>query len=139
MNGPAALSCFKAYDVRGRIPTELNRELVADIARAYDIRLSSPEFAAAVCEGLTEAGVEVVDIGRCGTEQVYFATFHLKLDGGVMVTASHNPADYNGLKLVRENAKPISSDTGLAAIRELQEARRNVPFVAVIPLENNDV
>ena len=140
MNGPAALSCFKAYDVRGRIPTELNRELVADIARAYaawlkpkrvavgyDIRLSSPEFAAAVCEGLTEAGVEVVDIGRCGTEQVYFATFHLKLDGGVMVTASHNPADYNGLKLVRENAKPISSDTGLAAIRELVAAGRFVP------------
>jgi phosphomannomutase len=140
MSGADNLSCFKAYDIRGRIPTELNRELVVTIARAYaawlkpkkvavgyDIRLSSPDFAAAVREGLTEAGVDVVDIGRCGTEQVYFATFHLKLDGGVMVTASHNPADYNGLKLVRENAKPISSDTGLAEIKQLALAKTFVP------------
>jgi phosphomannomutase len=132
MAEPQVLSCFKAYDIRGRIPTELNRELVVAIARAYaqwlkpksvavgyDVRLSSPDFAAAVREGLTAAGVDVIDIGRCGTEQVYFATFHLNLDGGVMVTASHNPADYNGLKLVREKAKPVSSDTGLAAIRQL--------------------
>ena len=132
MSGPATLACFKAYDIRGRIPTELNRELVATIARAYaawlapksvavgyDIRLSSPEFAAAVCAGLTDAGVNVVDIGLCGTEEVYFATFHLKLDGGVMVTASHNPADYNGLKLVREQAKPVSADTGLHEIEKL--------------------
>ena len=132
MSGPATLACFKAYDIRGRIPSELNRELVVTIARAYaawlkpksvavgyDIRLSSPDFAAAVREGLTDAGVDVIDIGRCGTEQVYFATFHLKLDGGVMVTASHNPADYNGLKLVREDGKPISADTGLAEIEQL--------------------
>jgi phosphomannomutase len=129
MSGPAALPCFKAYDIRGRIPTELNRALVVTIARAYaawlkpksvavgyDVRLSSPDFAAAVREGLTDAGVDVIDIGRCGTEEVYFATSHLNLDGGVMVTASHNPADYNGLKLVREKAKPISSDTGLKEI-----------------------
>jgi hypothetical protein len=133
MSGPATLACFKAYDIRGRIPTELNRELVAAIARAYaawlapksvavgyDIRLSSPEFAAAVCAGLTDAGVNVVDIGLCGTEEVYFATFHLKLDGGVMVTASHNPADYNGLKLVREAGKPISEDTGLLDMPEVR-------------------
>jgi len=132
MSGSATLPCFKAYDIRGRIPTELNRELVVTIARAYaawlkpktvavgyDIRLSSPDFAAAVREGLTDAGVDVIDIGCCGTEQVYFATFHLNLDGGVMVTASHNPADYNGLKLVREKAKPISSDTGLVEIEQL--------------------
>ena len=132
MNASKRLSCFKAYDIRGRIPTELNSELVATIARAYaawlkpkvvavgyDVRLSSPEFAAAVCDGLTDAGVDVIDIGACGTEQVYFATFHLKLDGGVMVTASHNPADYNGLKLVREKAKPISADTGLLDIEQL--------------------
>ena len=132
MSGSSRLPCFKAYDIRGRIPTELNRELVVTIARAYaawlkpkvvavgyDIRLSSPEFAAAVRLGLTDAGVDVIDIGACGTEQVYFATFHLNLDGGVMVTASHNPADYNGLKLVRENAKPISADTGLADIERL--------------------
>jgi phosphomannomutase len=132
MSAPQRLSSFKAYDIRGRIPSELNRELVVAIARAYaawlkpkrvavgyDVRLTSPDFAAAVREGLTASGVDVVDIGRCGTEQVYFATFHLKLDGGIMVTASHNPADYNGLKLVRENAKPVSSDTGLSEIEKL--------------------
>jgi phosphomannomutase len=126
------LACFKAYDIRGRIPDELNRDLAYAIARAYarwlsprrvavgyDVRLTSPEFAEAVRDGLTDSGVDVVDIGRCGTEQVYFATFHLKLDGGVMVTASHNPADYNGLKLVREDARPISADTGLADIERL--------------------
>jgi phosphomannomutase len=129
MSAPERLRCFKAYDVRGRIPDELDRDRVVSIARAYadwlgpkrvavgyDIRLSSPDFAAAVREGLTASGVDVVDIGRCGTEQVYFATFHLGLDGGLMVTASHNPADYNGLKLVREGARPISADTGLIEI-----------------------
>ncbi len=129
MSAPATLPCFKAYDIRGRIPSELDRDIVITIAKAYaswlkprsvavgyDIRLSSPEFAAAVRLGLTDQGVNVIDIGRCGTEQVYFATFHRGLDGGVMVTASHNPADYNGLKLVREKAKPISADTGLAEI-----------------------
>ena len=132
MSGPTRLPCFKAYDIRGRIPTELNRELVVKIARAYaawlkpktvavgyDIRLSSPDFAAAVAEGLTDAGADVIDVGPCGTEQVYFATYHLGLDGGIMVTASHNPADYNGLKLVREKAKPISADTGLVEIERL--------------------
>jgi len=126
------LSCFKAYDIRGRIPDELNRDLAYAISRAYaqwltprrvavgyDVRLTSPEFAGAVRQGLTDSGVDVVDLGRCGTEQVYFATFHLKLDGGVMVTASHNPADYNGLKLVREDARPISADTGLKDIERL--------------------
>lgn len=126
------MSCFKAYDIRGRIPDELNRDLAYAISRAYaqwltprrvavgyDVRLTSPEFAGAVRQGLTDSGVDVVDLGRCGTEQVYFATFHLKLDGGVMVTASHNPADYNGLKLVREDARPISADTGLKDIERL--------------------
>jgi phosphomannomutase len=126
------LSCFKAYDVRGRLPDQLDAELVRKIGRAYagfvgpkrvavghDIRLSSPELARAVAEGLTSAGVDVVEIGQCGTEEVYFATFHLGLDGGLMVTASHNPADYNGLKLVREEARPISSDTGLKEIERL--------------------
>ena len=140
MSGPTTLPCFKAYDIRGRIPTELNRELVVTIARAYaawlkpksvavgyDIRLSSPDFAAAVREGLTDSGVDVIDIGRCGTEEVYFATFHLKLDGGVMVTASHNPADYNGLKLVREEGRPISADTGLLDIQALTHAREFAP------------
>ena len=132
MSSPARLTCFKAYDIRGRIPDELNRDLVYTIARAYarwlspkrvavgfDIRLTSPEFAEAAREGLMDSGVDVVDIGRCGTEQVYFATFHLGLDGGIMVTASHNPADYNGLKLVREGARPVSADTGLKEIEQL--------------------
>jgi phosphomannomutase/phosphomannomutase/phosphoglucomutase len=123
------LACFKAYDIRGRIPDELNADMVRRIGRAYarfleprtvavghDIRLSSPEIAKAVCEGLLAEGVDVVDIGMCGTEEVYFATFHLGLDGGVMVTASHNPADYNGLKLVAGQARPISGDTGLLEI-----------------------
>jgi len=132
MESPRRLSCFKAYDIRGRIPDELNRDLAYAISRAYaqwltprrvavgyDVRLTSPEFAGAVRQGLTDSGVDVVDLGGCGTEQVYFATFHLKLDGGVMVTASHNPADYNGLKLVREDARPISADTGLKDIERL--------------------
>src|SRR6187549_2341328 len=96
---PGSLTAFKAYDIRGRIPDELDTGLARDIARAfasflkpkrvvvgYDIRLTSPEFAQAVRDGLTDSGVDVVDIGMCGTEQVYFATFHLKLDGGVMIT-----------------------------------------------------
>jgi phosphomannomutase/phosphomannomutase/phosphoglucomutase len=123
------LSCFKAYDVRGQVPDELDADLVYRIGRAYagfvkprrvavghDIRLTGPELSAALVRGLVDAGVDVVDVGRCGTEGVYFATFHLGLDGGIMVTASHNPADHNGLKLVREGARPISSDTGLAEI-----------------------
>jgi len=126
------LTCFKAYDVRGRVPDELDRDLAARIGRAYakfvrprrivvghDIRLSSPDIAGGLIEGLLAAGVDVVDIGQCGTEQVYFATFHLGLDGGIMVTASHNPKDHNGLKFVREGARPISSDTGLLEIQRM--------------------
>ncbi|HSH14376.1 MAG TPA: phosphomannomutase CpsG, partial [Desulfurivibrionaceae bacterium] len=123
------LKCFKAYDIRGRMPAELNEELAERIGRAVavylrpkrvvvgrDIRLSSPALSAALARGLTESGVEVLDLGLCGTEEVYFATWHLETDGGIMVTASHNPADYNGFKLVRDRARPISSDTGLCEI-----------------------
>ena len=123
------LASFKAYDIRGKVPSELNIEMAEKIGRAFvqfakakrvaighDIRLSSPEIAQAATTGLTAAGADVVDLGLCGTEQVYFATFHLGLDGGIMTTASHNPADYNGLKLVREGARPISADTGLREI-----------------------
>jgi len=128
-------NCFKAYDVRGRVPEELNPESVYRIGRAYadwlrprrvavgrDIRHSSAELADALIRGLNDAGVDVVDIGLGGTECVYFATFSLGLDGGVMVTASHNPPDYNGLKFVREQSRPISGDTGLQDIRRLAEA-----------------
>jgi len=126
------LACFKAYDLRGRVPDELNEDLARQIGRAYvaflkpskvvvghDIRLSSPGMVAALTEGLLEAGADVLDIGRCGTEEVYFATAHLGASGGVMVTASHNPMDYNGMKFVREEARPISADTGLEDIRNL--------------------
>ncbi len=136
-----AITCFKAYDIRGQIPNELNEDIAYRIGNATaefldakrivvgrDIRLSSAELTDAVCRGLTDAGVEVLDIGLGGTEMVYFATDHLKADGGIMVTASHNPADYNGLKLVREEARPISADSGLQAIREMAE--RSERYVA---------
>ncbi len=131
---PTKITCFKAYDIRGQIPNELNADVAYRVGNATaefldaktvvlgrDMRLSSAEFADAVATGLTEAGVKVLDIGLCGTEMVYFATGHLKADGGIMVTASHNPADYNGLKLVREDAKPISGDTGLKDIQAIAE------------------
>jgi len=123
------LSAFKAYDIRGRIPDEINADLVYQIGRAYsaflkpkqvcvgrDIRQTSAEFSEALIRGLVDSGVDVLDIGLCGTEGTYFATFHYQLDGGLMVTASHNPPDYNGIKLVREQSKPIGSDTGLKDI-----------------------
>ena len=122
----AHLECFKAYDVRGRVPDQLNEEMAELIGRAYaalvgarkvvvghDVRLTSPALTEALCRGLTGSGVDVVDIGLVGTEEVYFATFFLGLDGGVMVTASHNPRDYNGMKFTRAQARPISADTGL--------------------------
>ncbi|HWX70612.1 MAG TPA: phosphomannomutase CpsG, partial [Steroidobacteraceae bacterium] len=137
------LDSFKAYDVRGRIPDEINESLAYDIGRAfaafvkprrvavgYDIRLSSPALAAAVRSGLRDCGSDVLDIGLWGTEGAYFATFAEKLDGGIMVTASHNPPDYNGMKLVREGARPISADTGLKEIRALIEGGRLPPKAA---------
>ncbi len=128
----SVLSCFKAYDIRGRMPDELNEDIAWRIGRATaeylrpktmivggDIRLSTPELKAALSDGLRAGGVDVIDIGLCGTEEVYFATSYLKADGGIMVTASHNPKDYNGMKLVREESKPISGDTGLREIETL--------------------
>lgn len=126
------LKCFKAYDIRGRIPDELNPDLAKRIGRAYaqvigagsivvgyDVRQSSPALAAALSEGLILAGCDVIDIGLCGTEEVYFQTFHRRARGGIMVTASHNPIDYNGMKLVREGSRPISGDSGLRDIERL--------------------
>ncbi|AKK68964.1 phosphoglucomutase/phosphomannomutase [Xanthomonas translucens] len=126
-----SLPAFKAYDIRGRVPDELNEDLARRIGVAlagqlesgpvvvgHDVRLASQGLQDALSAGLRASGREVIDIGLCGTEEVYFQTDHLQAAGGVMVTASHNPMDYNGMKLVRENARPISSDTGLFAIRD---------------------
>ncbi|MEO7068073.1 MAG: phosphomannomutase [Rhodanobacter sp.] len=125
------LPCFKAYDIRGRIPDELNADLAAKVAQGMaallnpgpvvigrDVRLSSPDLQVALTAGFHSVGREVIDIGVGGTEEVYFQTSHLGAAGGVMVTASHNPMDYNGMKLVREGSRPISGDTGLFAIRD---------------------
>lgn len=128
------LACFKAYDVRGKLGEELNDDIAYRIGRAYgeflkpktivlgsDVRLTSESLKLSLAKGLQDAGTDVIDIGMTGTEEVYFATSHLKADGGVEVTASHNPIDYNGMKLVREGSRPISGDTGLRAIQELAE------------------
>ena len=128
------LSCFKAYDVRGRVPDQLNENIAYRIGRAYgqflsprkvvvgyDIRLTSQELCTALIKGLIDSSADVVNIGLCGTEEIYFATSHLDFDGGIVVTASHNPKDYNGMKFVRENSKPISGDTGLKEIQLLAE------------------
>ncbi|MFW2075053.1 phosphomannomutase CpsG [Acinetobacter gerneri] len=129
------LTCFKAYDIRGKLGTELNEEIAYNIGRAYgqiyqpktvvvgcDVRLSSEDLKQATIKGLNDAGVNVLDLGLTGTEEVYFGAFHLDVQGGIEVTASHNPMDYNGMKLVRENSRPISADTGLKEIQALAES-----------------
>ncbi len=139
-----SLPCFKAYDVRGQVPQELDVELAYRIGRAYaaflsparvavgrDVRLSSPPLAAALAAGLNDSGVQVLDLGLCGTEQVYFYTSHLELDGGIMVTASHNPPDYNGMKFVRQESRPLSGDSGLKDIELLAAAGKFPPKAEV--------
>ncbi|MBB3047482.1 phosphomannomutase [Litorivivens lipolytica] len=129
------ITCFKAYDVRGRVPDQLNEDVAYRIGRAYaeviqpgsvvvghDIRLSSEAIKMALVKGLQESGVDVFDIGQCGTEEIYFATSYGKFGGGIAVTASHNPKDYNGMKFVREESKPISGDSGLFDIKACAES-----------------
>ncbi|WP_089604247.1 phosphohexomutase domain-containing protein [Acinetobacter piscicola] len=131
----ASLTCFKAYDIRGKLGTELNEEIAYKIGRAYgqiyqpktvvvgcDVRLTSEDLKQATIRGLNDAGINVLDLGMTGTEEVYFGAFHLDVQGGIEITASHNPMDYNGMKLVRENARPISADTGLKDIQALAES-----------------
>jgi len=126
---PAVPSCFKAYDIRGRVPDELNPDLAYRVGLAtarhlqartfcvgHDCRLTSRAMADAVIRGVRDAGCDVLDIGLCGTEMVYWTTDRRELDGGIMVTASHNPMDYNGMKLVQKGARPISGDSGLNEI-----------------------
>ncbi len=147
-----SIDCFKAYDIRGRVPDQLNEDVAYRIGNALaqflgpkrivlgrDIRLTSQAMADAVARGLTDAGVDVLDIGLCGTEMVYFGTFSLGADGGVMVTASHNPVDYNGMKLVREQSRPISDDTGLRDIRALAEADQRLVAAKAGTREDVDV
>lgn len=137
-----SLTCFKAYDVRGRLGAELDEGIAYRIGRAYaqhlaarrvvvggDVRQSSASLKQALAEGLMDGGADVIDIGMCGTEEVYFAAFHLDVDGGIEVTASHNPMDYNGMKFVGRGALPISGDSGLQAIRQLAEANDFPPVV----------
>lgn len=125
------LACFKAYDVRGIVPEELNEEIAYAIGRAYasetgaktvcigyDIRLSGPSLYDALARGLNDEGVDVIHLGMIGTEMVYFATAKYGYDGGIMITASHNPPQYNGMKMVRKESRPISSDTGLNSIEQ---------------------
>lgn len=125
-----SLPCFKAYDIRGRVPDELNADIAYRLGLAYaerfgprrvalgrDVRHSSLSLLEALAHGLIARGVEVLDIGLCGTEEIYWAAQQPDVDGGIVVTASHNPMDYNGMKLVRAGAIPISGDSGL---RELE-------------------
>lgn len=120
---------FGTYDIRGRYPEVVNEEMAYDIGRRFatgfaarsvvvgnDIRLSGPSLKAALMRGLNEAGCDALDIGQCGTEMVYFGTVHLKADGGIMITASHNPKEYNGMKFVGKGAYPISGSNGLEKI-----------------------
>lgn len=147
----ASLPCFKAYDIRGRVPDELNPDLAYRLGLAYadafqpkrvalgrDVRLSSAELLNALAHGLVARGVEVVDIGLCGTEEVYFASFQPGIDGGIMVTASHNPMDYNGMKLVRGGAVPISGDTGLRQLEAMTAASAAVAPTGFAPRTEHD-
>ena len=134
------LTCFKAYDIRGQLGTELDEAVAYRIGRAYaeflkpknvvlggDIRLTSESLKTALSEGIRDAGADVIDIGMVGTEQVYFATSYLQADGGIEVTASHNPIDYNGMKPIREGSRPISSDTGLLDVKRIAEENNFSP------------
>ncbi|MEE9326035.1 MAG: phosphomannomutase CpsG [Cocleimonas sp.] len=131
------LTCFKAYDIRGKLGEELSCDIAYRIGRAYgeflkpkkvvvggDIRKTSEELKQSLAKGLMDSGVDVIDLGMTGTEEIYFATSYLKVDGGIEVTASHNPIDFNGMKLIREDSKPISGDTGLKEIQSLAEKNK---------------
>jgi phosphomannomutase len=126
------LTCFKAYDIRGKVPTELSAELAYKVGRAYstylkakkivighDIRKSSAVISNALAKGLNESGTDVIDIGLCGTEMIYFGTTHFNADGGIMITASHNPPEYNGMKFVKRDSVPVGYDSGLNEIEKM--------------------
>ncbi|NMP30544.1 phosphomannomutase CpsG [Thalassotalea sp. M1531] len=146
------LACFKAYDIRGKLEEELNENVAYRIGRAFaeylspqkvvvggDIRLTSETLKSALANGLMDGGSDVIDIGLCGTEHIYFATSELECDGGICVTASHNPIDYNGMKLVTKGSKPISGDSGLLDIKRLAEENRFGPVLHKGKLSQCDI
>src|SRR3989344_723880 len=123
---------FRAYDIRGIYPEQINDEVAYKIGQAYckfvqpkkvvlgrDVRTSGPELFEAVKRALLDHGVDVVDIGVVSTDMMYFAVAHYGFDGGLTITASHNPKEYNGTKMVRKDGKPISSDSGVFDIRDI--------------------
>lgn len=137
------LSSFKAYDIRGKVPSELNQDLAYKIGKTYpvlidakkivighDIRKSSEEISSALSRGLTESGVDVIDIGLCGTEMVYYATPALDADGGIMITASHNPPEYNGMKFVKKGSVPVGYDSGLKEMEKMILSNQFAPKAA---------
>jgi len=126
------INCFKAYDLRGKVPSELNTDLAYKIGIAYskligarniivghDVRKSSEEISEALIKGLNDNGVNVIDIGLCGTEMIYFATPAFDADGGIMITASHNPPEYNGMKFVKKGSVPVGYDSGLQEVEKM--------------------
>ncbi|MEM0911111.1 MAG: phosphomannomutase CpsG [Pseudomonadota bacterium] len=128
------ITCFKAYDIRGELISQLSEDVAYRIGRAFseslnaktvvvgnDVRHTSEPLKLALSLGLIDGGAEVIDIGMAGTEEIYFATKHLGVDGGIEVTASHNPINYNGMKLVKAGSVPISGDSGLNAIKALAQ------------------
>jgi len=147
-------SIFKAYDIRGVYPTDLNEELAYRIAQAYvqyiqpqgkigvgmDVRLCSPSLKKAVIEGLTDSGVDVLDVGLVSTDMIYFAVGYYHLAGGIQVTASHNPAEYGGLKMVREKAFPIYGNQGIEQIRDaILSGRKKVKAKKKGQVEKKDI
>ena len=128
------ITCFKAYDIRGKLIEQLNENVAYRVGRGFaeylsarkvviggDVRLTSEPLKLALAAGLIDGGAQVIDLGMTGTEEIYFATKYLGVDGGIEVTASHNPIDYNGMKLVKADSKPISGDTGLFAIKDIAQ------------------
>ena len=129
------LTCFKAYDIRGRVPDELNEDVAYRVGRAFveflnakrvvvghDIRLTSDELTNALAKGITDAGADVVHIGQCGTEEVYFGAFSLDVDGGICVTASHNPIEWNALKFIGADGMFLDADAVVKAIEVVDDS-----------------
>lgn len=128
------LTCFNAYDIRGRLGIDLDEDIAYRIGRAFaqtisaktvvlgrDVRTTSKALADSVAQGLVDEGCDVLDLGLSGTEEMYFATTHFEADGGICVTASHNPMDYNGMKMVRQGSAPLEGEAGLAKIKDIAE------------------